>query len=186
MSPTSSFNSPQQPHQHDGYSSEFYAKLSNLHDDGEVSVLFTNQQALPNTADPACPETLCPLDSSTHASCDPREWKRLLSSPFATHERISLVTALVSNRDEVDMARRLCGDDAQNFVDLIYEARSHVVPSPKSRLPDSDPNFYASPIRRLMALIRQRGWVVCGFYARFVAPMPCFQNHWPSKSSMTE
>ena len=51
-------------------------------------------------------------------------WKRLISSPLTTQGRISLVADILSNRGEVEVARHLCGDDAQAFVDAVYEACS--------------------------------------------------------------
>ena len=57
----------------------------------------------------------------------------MICSPrLATNERISLITTIFSRRDEVDMARHLCGEDAQASVDVIYEARSHKVSFPEN------------------------------------------------------
>jgi len=43
-------------------------------------------------------------------------------------ERISLITDIFSDRDETEVVRHLCGDDAQTFVNIIDE----VPPSPSS------------------------------------------------------
>ena len=133
MSLASPPNPPQQPHQHSESSP------SGPRGDGKVSVLSTNQRTLSDIANPACPGPPPPPDSSAHTG--PQGWKRLISSPLTTHERISLTTNILSNRGEVKMARNLCRDDSQSFVDVIYEACSHVLPSPKSKLADLDSNF---------------------------------------------
>ena len=130
MSFTSPPNPPQQPHQH-GESSP-----GGPHDDGKVSVLSTNQRTPSDIANPGPPS---PPDSSAHTG--PQGWKHLISSTLTTHERISLTANLLSNRGEVEVARHLCRDDAQSFVDVIYEARSRALPSPKSKLADLDSNF---------------------------------------------
>ena len=48
-------------------------------------------------------------------------WKRLIDRPFTTDERISLITAIFSDRGEIEAVKRLCGDHAQPFVDVIDE-----------------------------------------------------------------
>ena len=47
-------------------------------------------------------------------------WKRLISHPHGADERISLITE-VFNHGETQAVRRLTGDDAQSFVDVIDE-----------------------------------------------------------------
>lgn len=51
-------------------------------------------------------------------------WKRLTSLPFTTPERISLITQIFSDDDEVLVVEKLHGDDAQNFIDVIYEVNT--------------------------------------------------------------
>jgi hypothetical protein len=53
---------------------------------------------------------------------DPPGWKHLINSPLPTHELTPLITAIFSNSDEIDVIKRLDGDDAQSFVNTIYEA----------------------------------------------------------------
>ena len=48
-------------------------------------------------------------------------WKRLIDCPRATDKRISLIADLFSNGDETEAVKRLCGGDAQSFVDVIDE-----------------------------------------------------------------
>ena len=51
-------------------------------------------------------------------------WKRLISGPLPTDERISLITAIFSGRNEADVVN-LHGDNAQTFIDVIDEVLSH-------------------------------------------------------------
>jgi len=50
--------------------------------------------------------------------------KRLASRAFLPHEVISLIEATLVNQDEVKAIGNLCGDDAQNFIDVIHEVTS--------------------------------------------------------------
>ena len=113
MSLTSLFDSSQRLH-----------RLDDIHDDWEVLTLSINLQAPPDVTDPACPEPLCPPDPAIHTDTDHPGWERLIRSPLATHERASLITTIFSNRDEIEMVKRLCREDAQTFIDVIYEVRS--------------------------------------------------------------
>jgi len=130
MPPTSS---PQR-HRHDGTSSEFRDQ-SNDHDGGKVSTS-TTQHALPNIANPTCPELPTPPNSSIHPDLDSPAWKRLICRPPTTHEQISLIATIFSDRDEVEMARQLCGEDAQAPVDVIYEVRSYNLSAPENASTD--------------------------------------------------
>lgn len=57
--------------------------------------------------------------NSTTAACG-----RLIKRAFALHELPSLIHAISSSRDDGDTTRCLPGDDAQTFIDVLYEARS--------------------------------------------------------------
>ncbi|KAF9643165.1 kinase-like protein [Thelephora ganbajun] len=48
-------------------------------------------------------------------------WKPLIDCLLAMDERVSLITAIFSNREETEVVECLCGSDAQSFVDVIYE-----------------------------------------------------------------
>ena len=110
MSLASLFNSWQRPHRHGGPSSESHSQLDDPHDDRKVSALSAHPPGL-----------------STHIGVGPPGWEHLIHSPLTTSERVSLITTVLSSRDEVGIARRLHGDDAQAFVDVVYEARSCVL-----------------------------------------------------------
>jgi len=49
---------------------------------------------------------------------------RLIKRAFTPHELPSLIEATLSSEDEGDAIRRLLGDDAQAFIDVIDEVRS--------------------------------------------------------------
>ena len=48
-------------------------------------------------------------------------WKRLIDCPLGTNERISLITDIFSDRNEIEVAKCLRGDDAQAFIDVVNE-----------------------------------------------------------------
>jgi len=50
-------------------------------------------------------------------------WKQLISHTLAIHERISLITTIFSDDNQVEMVRQLSGNDAQTFIDRIDEVR---------------------------------------------------------------
>lgn len=51
-------------------------------------------------------------------------WRRLISQPLPTDERVSLIATIFSDRNEVDTVNLLRGDDAQTFVNVIDEVPS--------------------------------------------------------------
>ena len=53
--------------------------------------------------------------------CSIPPWKRLIGRPVPEFERISLITAIFSDNNEIGIVRSLRGDDAQVFVDRIDE-----------------------------------------------------------------
>lgn len=128
MSLTSSINSLQQPHQHDWSSAKSHDRPSDPHG-GEVSTLSAPQQVVPDVADPGHPVPPRPPGSPIHAGADSPGWKRLICSPLVRHEQLSLITTIFSNRDEVEVVKCLRGDEAQDFIDAVYEARSHLISS---------------------------------------------------------
>ena len=58
---------------------------------------------------------------------NPPAWKRLISPKASTNERIDLIKSLFSDPDEVEVSKYLSGDDAQDFVDVIDEASTHIL-----------------------------------------------------------
>ena len=137
----SSLNSSQQPHQHDGSSSEFHDQLDDPHNGREASASSTNQHVPSNLADPACSGSPHPSDPSINTNIDTPSWERLIRSPLATHERIFLIRTIFSDRDEVEVVRRLCGEDAQIFINVIYEVCSYIISPPNNRRINPEQNL---------------------------------------------
>ena len=48
-------------------------------------------------------------------------WKRSIDRPIAIDKRISLITAIISDRRVTETAKRLSKEDAQAFVDVVDE-----------------------------------------------------------------
>ena len=57
--------------------------------------------------------------------CRISAWKRLIDQPIAIDKRISLITAIFSNRGVAEAVKGLCRDDAQAFVDVVDEVVPH-------------------------------------------------------------
>ena len=52
-------------------------------------------------------------------------WKHLIDCPFTTDERVSLITDLFSDRDEIEALKGLGRGDAQSFIGVIDEVPFH-------------------------------------------------------------
>jgi len=76
----------------------------------------------------------------------PPTWKRLITHPLTIHERTSLITAIFSDRSEIEVVRHLCGSDAQSFIDAIDEVFLHILSS-QSNPADFESNFSIPLIR---------------------------------------
>ena len=48
-------------------------------------------------------------------------WKCLIDRRLTTQERTPLITTIFSDRNELEVVKRIGGDDAQSFVDVIDE-----------------------------------------------------------------
>ena len=59
-------------------------------------------------------------------------WERLISGALITSERISLITTILSDRDQVEMIGCLSGDNAQTFIDTVDEVRLRGPPPPNN------------------------------------------------------
>ena len=105
-------------------SSRQLSRLDPLRVDEEISAPSTSRRALSDVTDPAKLEPLRSPDPSIHIGVDHPGWERLIRSPLATNERISLISTILTNRDEIEMARHLNSGDAQTFIDVIHGVRS--------------------------------------------------------------
>lgn len=65
--------------------------------------------------------------------------ERLIERAFAPEELRSLIEVVLSSGDEGDLVRRLRGDDAQNFINMIDEVRSPFACRRKIRSIDDAP-----------------------------------------------
>ena len=65
--------------------------------------------------------------------------QRLIKHSFSPEELPSLIEVLFSSKDEADEIRRLCGDDAQTFIDMIDEV---CPPPPCHATPLIEDTFY--------------------------------------------
>ena len=99
-------------------------RLNPLRDDEEISAPSTSRRVLSDVTDPAWLEPPRSPDPSIHIGVDHPGWERLIRSPLATNEWISLISTIFSNRDEIEMARNLNSGDAQQFIDVIHGVRS--------------------------------------------------------------
>lgn len=174
MSPAPPFSPLQPPQPDDPY------------DDGETSPLPTSERGLPDVADPAFADPLRSSDPSIHTGVDHLGWERLTQSPLAMHERVFLITTIFSNRDGVEVVRHLCGDNAQTFINVVYDASFYILPLPRNRSVNFNSNARVSSIRRWMTSIAHYAGHACAWYARFVAIIPYFQNRWSSHFPVTE
>ena len=92
-----------------------------------------------------------------------------LSHTFAADERVSLVATIFSDDDQVKMIGDLSEDNAQTFIDAIYEASPCTVPCSNDRFIDFDLGPSILLIRRWIAFRRRPAGGVNVTYTGFVA-----------------
>lgn len=73
---------------------------------------------------------LRPTASEVLRGLDIPVWKRVISIDrhLSTDDRVSLTTAIFSNRDETEAVKLLSGEDAQSFIDAIDQTLDALVP----------------------------------------------------------
>lgn len=99
----------------------------------------------------------------------------MVNDTLAINERVSLITAIFSDRNEIEMDKHLSGDDAQTFVDKVYEV---MVPSNSCHESiDYDSNLRISLIRYWITFLQRSAGGVCAIYANFAAAVRCFRGH---------
>ena len=52
-------------------------------------------------------------------------WKQLINHSLDTEERVSLITKIFMDRNQVEMVRQLSRNDAQNFIDRVDGVSPH-------------------------------------------------------------
>jgi len=90
----------------------------------EAQGMGARENTLPDVTHPAYPEAppLSPV-LSTHHDPNLPEWKYLISG---------LISTIFSDRDEVRAIGNLRGDDAQIFIDMVYEVYPYPLSPPKA------------------------------------------------------
>jgi len=104
-------------------------------------------------------------------------WKQLITHTLTTDGRISLITEVFSDTNQVGVVGRLVGDDAQAFVDIVDKVRLPVLPLPKNGWVYSCPNLYALPVRCWIGSKNRSVRNVRARYIRSVATKPYFRGH---------
>ena len=74
-------------------------------------------------------------------------WKRLISHTLTVEERISLITTIFSDDNQVETVGQLSGSDAQTFVDTIDEVSLHNLLRSRDKLIDFDTGIHILSIR---------------------------------------
>jgi len=117
------------------------------------------------------------VDLITFSCCseDPA-WKRLISHTLDAHERISLVTTIFSDRDQVKMVGHLSGSNAQTFIDMIDEVSLILNFTSVDGWIDSDSNPLVLSIRCWMVLHHSSAGGVCVTCTGFVVAKPWFRD----------
>ena len=71
-----------------------------------------------------------PQKPEEHAT-NPPSWKRLIGDTLTIDERVSLITAIFSDRNQAKMVGYLSGDDAHTFINMMDEVSHHTHSAPK-------------------------------------------------------
>jgi len=112
------------------------------HDGGEGPTTPVVQEAPSNTMNPPRP------GSPPRPSVYSKGWECLINRPLTVHERTSLISTMLSDRDEVSTIEHLCNNDTQDLIDIIYEVRSRPLFPPRSDPTAFDSNSFPLLIRR--------------------------------------
>jgi len=115
----------------------------------------------------------------------PPAWKRLISRSFSVHDRISLITSIFLDRNEVKVVERLTGDDAQSFIDVISEVSLHSFTSEEHA--DRPHSNSCALLDRCWIIFHHRPTEnVCAIYTRSVVAKRWFRDHWRFRSATTQ
>ena len=71
-------------------------------------------------------------------------WKQLISPTFTTDGRVSLITTIFLDHNQVEMVEHLSGDDAQTFIDITDEVSPHTTSRTGDGSVDFDSNLHIS------------------------------------------
>ena len=98
------------------------------------------------------------------------------SRTLAADERISLVTTIFSDDDQVKMIGHISGDDAQTFIDLIYEVSPRKISHLKDRLIGSHSDLHILSLRHWIVFRQRSTGGVSIIYSGFAATSPWFHD----------
>ena len=76
---------------------------------------------------PSVPHLLWRPLACLTVSSDLPNWKILITYRLPTNEHAALITSIFSSRDEIEVAQRLSGGDAQAFIDRVDQVNSHTI-----------------------------------------------------------
>ena len=116
--------------------------------------------------------TVHQLFSPTTDCSNPPAWRRFTNYTVAARDRIPLITTIFSDHGEAKMVRRLSGDDAQTFIDMVDEA------SPQSGWVNSHSHLCAPFVRCSIVLRHRYARGVRMLFTGFVVAKPWFHGHW--------
>ena len=103
-------------------------------------------------------------------------WKRLISHTLTMNERISLITMIFLDDNQVETVGQLYGSDAQTFVDTIDGVSLHKSLHSRDKLIDFDTGIHILSIRHWIASHQRPAGGVDTLCAVFVAAKPCFRD----------
>ena len=113
-------------------------------------------------------------------------WKQLISPALATRERIPLIESIVSDRDEAEMVGHLRGDDAQAFIDVIYEVSVDIIHLRRASWSVLNSNFCTLSVRYWIVSHHRSVGSACVGYMEFVVAKHSFRDHSESRFVMTQ
>ena len=104
-------------------------------------------------------------------------WEQLIDRNLATQDRVSLITTIFSDDNQVKRVGQLSGDEAQNLIDIINGVSARSISHSRNEF-DFDSNLHILSIRCWIVLYRRSAggvWVTC---TGFVINKPCFLDRW--------
>lgn len=108
---------------------------------------------------------------------EPQAWKQSISDTLSRQERVSLITSIFSDRNEIEAVELLSGNDAQAFIDVVDEVSVHTFLIPKYRLPVySQDNAFCLSFRFWGTSHNIYTGGVSVIRTEFVVANPCFRN----------
>ena len=105
-------------------------------------------------------------------------WKRLNNHALAKDERASLITAIFSDRNQVEIVGHLSGDEAQSFIDAIDTVGPRTISRSNEKVIDRNSNPHIFSIRRWTPSHQRSEGSACAISTGFVVNKPYFRDRW--------